>query len=282
MPASRKLAGLIGGVHGNVHAGAKYDRSSTSGDRYNQGSDTVETARKANDFNDAFNYVNNFTKNNHLDNSYSNGASLLNQMGADLRNAETASHNYDASKSRSERIQKAQSYVEANASNINTDLTQTFPAFVGAQVGAAERDRLFSHPGDPNAIHQLQSLGSDFLHERREALIAAQPSGQQIDNFYQHATQQAAAKAGAISLNYKHTGEGLKQTAHEHIGGISSEQAKDLYQKVDSNLDKLRQKTTSDGELITKIKENRQTHAELAIEQGKKEAKRFFNYKEEV
>ncbi|MDF1931935.1 hypothetical protein PGH45_20180 [Legionella pneumophila] len=55
------------------------------------------SSRESRDFNDAISYVKQFSQNHHFDDHHSQAASLSNQLGADLREAETASRNVDAS-----------------------------------------------------------------------------------------------------------------------------------------------------------------------------------------
>ncbi|MHA3210471.1 conjugal transfer protein TraG N-terminal domain-containing protein (plasmid) [Legionella pneumophila] len=132
--SEKSMLGSIGrfafGATGGADSHAKFDRSSTSSDRYHEGTDSSMSAKEAEDFNQALNYVSQFAQNHHFDNSHSEGASLSNQMGTDLREAQTASQNYDASMSKAARISTARSYVESNSDQITTDLNQAFPGFV--------------------------------------------------------------------------------------------------------------------------------------------------------
>ncbi|MDF1931754.1 hypothetical protein PGH45_19180 [Legionella pneumophila] len=74
---------------------------STSQDKYHTGMDGSLSSRESRDFNDAISYVKQFSQNHHFDDSHSQAASLSNQLGADLREAETASRNVDASLAKS-------------------------------------------------------------------------------------------------------------------------------------------------------------------------------------
>ncbi|HAT8934691.1 TPA: conjugal transfer protein TraG, partial [Legionella pneumophila subsp. pneumophila] len=109
--SEKSMLGSIGrfafGATGGADSHAKFDRSSTSSDRYHEGTDSSMSAKEAEDFNQALNYVSQFAQNHHFDNSHSEGASLSNQMGTDLREAQTASQNYDASMSKAARISTA-------------------------------------------------------------------------------------------------------------------------------------------------------------------------------
>ena len=135
------------GISGGGDAHLKFDRSSSSSERYHKGSDSTVSAREAQDFNHALNYVRHFANTHHFDDSHSEASHLANQLGADLREAQTASHNYDASLTRAERIHQAKSYVESHSSQINTNFDQAFSTYVASRVGEAARDELFSRPG---------------------------------------------------------------------------------------------------------------------------------------
>lgn len=187
-----KLARYITGIGGGADAHLKFDRSSAISHRFHEGFDDTVSAREARDFNEAFNYVNHFTQTHHFDESLSTAASLSNQMGADLREAQTASHNYDACLARTERISQAKSYVESNAEQINTHFDQAFPAYVAEQLGQSVRDELFSHPGDPRMLAKQQALAQDFITARREELLAqfsSEASTKQVESFYHEQTK---------------------------------------------------------------------------------------------
>ena len=166
-----RIANKISGFNANIDAHGRNDASSTHGDRYHETRDTVISAREAQDFNQALSTVQSFSHTHQLDNHYSQGASLSNQLGNDLREAQTASHNRDVSLSASQRIQSAKSYVTSHSDQVTIDLNQAFPAFVAEKVGEAKRDELFSNPGNLNALNQLQALGDEFIQTRRDALI---------------------------------------------------------------------------------------------------------------
>lgn len=117
-----RLAQLGTGLSASADAHMKADRNSTHASRYHEGDDSTLSAREAKDFHDAMNTVKSFTSTHHLDESHSTATHLSNQLGADLREANTASHNYDASLSKSMRTSQAKQYVESNA----TQVTESF------------------------------------------------------------------------------------------------------------------------------------------------------------
>jgi conjugal transfer mating pair stabilization protein TraG len=211
-----KFLGSVVGVNGGAGLSFKADRSSTSGDRSNDGVDSSTSSREAQDFNDAYSFVKSFTANHHFDDTSTTGASLSNQMGADLRQAETASHNMDASMSRSARISNAASYVENEGANVTENMDQAFPSYVASRVGESQRDELFSHPGDVRSVEKLGSLGQDFIHQKRESLIEEygnQQGERHVDAVYQQGKEHVASHASGIKDSFDNEHQKLSQYA---------------------------------------------------------------------
>lgn len=252
--SERSIIGSIGrlafGASGGVDGHAKIDRSSTSSDRYHEGTDSSVSAKEAKDFNQALNYVSNFSKTHHFDDSHSEGASLSNQMGADLRDAETASHNYDASMSKASRISTARSYVESNSDQITTDLNQAFPSYVASQIGTAARDDLYSHPGDMASLKKLQSLGTEFISEQREGLISQYGNAgksARVESVYHHAADPLAHKEAEMTATYHKNQDTLHASGKEAGVGIDAENAENLQQKINNQVHATVNKTGVEG-----------------------------------
>lgn len=258
------------GIKGDAEAHLKYERSSNTGDRSHEGTDQSKNVRQAQDFNDAFSYVKNFISSHHFDDSHSKAASLSNQMGADLRDAETASHNYDASMSRAMRINNAKSYAESNASSIKTDLDQAFPGFVAKHTSERERDELFSHPGSMAANQKLAALGQEMVAERREELIAsvgyAQKSGQ-IDNYYQRKSTEIANHEHQMVKSYQNNQEGLTTEASTLNIGMDETKANLFQNSIYQSIADLREKTIKEE---GNMKDTIQVNKDLAEKQIKK------------
>ena len=212
------------GLKAGGDAHLKYDRTSTSGDKLHDNQDRGVTAREASDFNAAFSHVQHFVKNHHFDDSQSTGANLSNQLGADLRGAEVASKNYDASMARSSRISQATSYVKSQGDQITRNLEQEFPAFVKSRVGDVARDELFSHPGDSKSNQVLQGLGRDFIQHEREEMIEKYGNGKQgaqVDGLYQEGLTAINKQSATLGENYETTGRRLVRDASELNLGVN-------------------------------------------------------------
>ena len=205
-------------------ATGSWNRTSTSGDRSHDSVDAGVTAREAADFNQAFSHVQHFVKNHHFDDSQSQGANLSNQMGADLRHAEVASQNFDASLARSERISKATSYVKSQGDQITQNWDQAFPAFVEDHVGSHTRDQLFAHPGDMQSVQALQDLSREFMQQEREAIITRfgdSQQGAQVDKAYQQAAHDITTQSQSLDARYVSSGEQLTFEAKDLGLGIN-------------------------------------------------------------
>ena len=268
---ANKTIGWSGG--GDIHT--RTDRTSTSGDRFHEGTDTGISARQAQDFHQAFNYASHFAQTHHFDESHSEAASLSNQMGADLREAETASHNYDTSMTRSERIHQAKSYVESNSAQINTDLNQAFPSFVASRVGEATRDQLFASPGDTASLHQLEALGNEFVGHKRDELIAEYGSKNQagqVDSFYQTNAGGVVARSQDVGSTYKKNSEVIEQGGQGQDVGLDHAQANQFKQSAHNHIQNSKDKASLGGDLINEAHQKIQTEAQENMSTGKLDA----------
>lgn len=219
-----KGAKWMTGFKGSVDAHGKYDRSSTSSNRYNDGFDQNVSAKEATDFNNAFSVASSFVKGHHFDDTHSQASQLSNQLGADLRDAQTASHNYDVAMSRANRISDAKSYVESHSEQINTDFNQAFPAYVESRVGESQRDSLFANPGDTQALHQLEGMADDFIQSRREQLIGSYGNSNdegKLDSFYKQESSSIASHQHQLGTSFKHNSDSLNQQGHKQNIGIN-------------------------------------------------------------
>lgn len=252
--SERSILGSIGkyafGASGGVDGHAKLERSSTSSDRFHEGTDSSISAKEAQDFNQALNYVSHFAQTHQFDNSHSEGASLSNQMGADLRDAQTASHNYDASMSKASRISTARSYVESNSEQITTDLNQAFPKFVASRIGESARDDLYSHPGDMASLQKLQTLGTEFISNQRDGLIARYGNAGKsamVDSVYQHASTPLRTKEGEMSADYHKNSDALQAQGTAAGVGVDAGSAQRMQQKINNQVDGVVNKTSVGG-----------------------------------
>ena len=211
-------AGMVGanvGVEGNA------TRTSTNADRSNQSYDSAITAREAHDFNKALSHVKHVVQNHHFDETQSESSHLSSQMGADLRQAATANQQYDAALQRSDRISHAVNYVKSHGDQITKNMDQAFSEYVASSVGSHERDRLFSHPGSPEALQSLQNLGDAFLHRERENLIA-NVGAHSIEGIHQRNLHKLESKSQDIEKDYQHDMQGVQKKPLNHPVGIEN------------------------------------------------------------
>ena len=265
------------GWQGGVDGHTKFESSANSSDRFNDGTDKSASARESHDFNEALNYVNNFTATHHFDDSASQGASLSNQLGADLRDTQTASHNYDASLSKASRIHTARSYVESKSDQITADLNQAFPAYVADRIGRASRDDLFSHPGDMASVQKLQALGQDFIREKRDGLIAEYGNAGKsasVDSLYQHGTPHVARNEGALEARYKQTSHRLDADGKALHVGISQDNVQQFQQQTTHQVDRLSHQTKEGGAAIKQENQEAKALAFETIATGKKQGQK--------
>jgi conjugal transfer mating pair stabilization protein TraG len=270
-----KMAELGTGFHAGGDAHIKFDRSSTSSDRYHTGVDGSVSAREAKDFNDALNYVNHFAQTHHFDESHSTAASLSNQLGADLRDAQTASHNYDASMSKAQRISEAKSFVESNSDQITKNLDQAFPAYVASRLDESARDELYNHPGDMQSLNKLQSLGQDFIANKREELIANygnQGHQAQMDTFYQKEQSLLAAKENQLGAMYQKNHDQLVRDGKEQGVGVDKNQIRHLRQDVQQHINSSKAQITKGSDAISNSRDTLIHQSNQKINGGKVDA----------
>lgn len=282
MSSDRSVVGHIAkltlGAEGGVRTDEKYDRSSTSGDRYHESTDQTVTAKEAEDFNKSFNFASQFVATHHFDDSHSKGASLSRQFGADLREAETASHQVDASLSKAERVQNARNYVESHGAQVNADLNQAFPGYVESRVGSSKRDELFSHPGDMASIQQLQTLGQDFVAYKRDDLIASfgnQSQSAKIDGHYNQSAKTLIAKESETRRHYQANHEKLAEDAKSLNVGMSEASSAQFQENIQGQLDLTRNQTNHVARRLNNDVKKSTSDATQTIQQGKENATRL-------
>ena len=243
-----KIAKYVTGFSAKADGHMKYDRSSTSSNRYSDGVDNVLSAKEATDFNNALNVAQSFVQGHHFDDTHSEAAQLSNQLGSDLRDAQTASHNFDVAMSQANRISDAKHYVESHSDQINTDFNQAFPSYVASHVGESARDELFSHPGDTQSLHKLQSLGDDFIASKRDELVEQfgnHGQNQQLDSFYSQKASGIAGHQNELGSSFKQNTDGLKQHAQEDGIGINHAEKNAFVNAQGQNLNTTKQEIFS-------------------------------------
>jgi conjugal transfer mating pair stabilization protein TraG len=246
------------GVKANIDAHGRGERTSTEQDRYHQTIDSSITSREAADFNQALNDVKNFTQNHHCDESESQASHLSNQMGADLRQAQTASHNLEATLARASRISSAQHFVESHTNQVNTDMNQAFAQYVDTQVGHHKRDQLFSHPGDAQALHTLENLSDAFIAQKREDMIQQFKPTVDLKAMYQHQKDHLMQKENQLSSDYQSHERSIQQ---QHPSRDLSADSSQIASNIAHQISKNRGITNAGGTTIHTSKETMSTHA---------------------
>lgn len=273
-----KLAQWGTGFHAGGDAHLKFDRSSTSSNRYHKGMDGSLSAREAKDFNEALNYVQHFSQNHHFDDSHSEAASLSNQLGTDLRQAETASHNYDANLSKTQRISQAKSYVESHSAQINTDLNQAFPGYVANKVGEAKRDELFGHPSNMNALSQLNALGQSFLAAKGDELVAgfdSKASQKNVDSLYTQGSRPVEHRENQLGKSYQQNTDELKDNATLLKVGINPNLAEPLQQSVHQQINEVPRHLYQEEQLIQQKQHDLMEEKVKSVSEGRIDAQKM-------
>ena len=247
------MKGLKGVTRGIIDAqidvAGQASRTSTNGDKSHQGMDASLSAREAHDFNQALSHVKNIVQSHHFDDTHSKASHLSSQMGADLRNAQTSNQQYDAALQRSERVSHAMSYVKSQGDHITKNMDQAFSDYVGATIGAKQRDKLFSHPEDQLSLQTLQHVGDSFLKQERENIIA-NVAPQSMEIKYQQNLQELRTVSKNIGNGYEHAkAEVQQESSNSHIGlskpsldefkSTSYEQSSQYQAKIKSGENKL-------------------------------------------
>ena len=262
-------------VSGSASLGT--NRTSTSSDRTSDSFDSGISARESADFNAAFSHVQHFVKNHHFDDSQSSGANLSNQLGADLRGAEVASKNYDASMARSARISQATSYVKSQGDQITRNLEQEFPAFVESRVGGAARDALFSHPGDSKSNQSLQGLSHDFLQHEREGIISSfdrAGQGTRVDGVYQQGAADISKQSNHLDANYETAARGITRDASSLSLGAQGVDKAILEGQVNQGMTNTMDSISTKQQVLQDIEDKRAADAAHHIEIGRENAMR--------
>lgn len=214
--------------------------------------------------------MNHFTQTHLFDESHSKAASLSQQMGADLREAMTASRNYDASLAKAQRISQAKNYVESNAEQINTNFDQAFPAYVAHRLDQSARDDLFAHPGDPKTLEKQQALAQDFIAAKREELIAQfghDVQTKQVESFYQEQASHLSAQVSQLQGIYQKESEYLSHEAHAHHLGVDAQKVKTLQESTRHQIDSMAGKTVMERELLKEnyARDEASTHQKIDL-----------------
>ena len=257
----------------NIDAASQASRTSTNSDKFHTGSDASLTAREAHDFNEAFSHVKNIVQNKHIDDTHSNAAHLSSQMGADIREAQTSSQQYDAALQRSDRISHAMSYVKSHGDQITKNMDQAFSEYVASAVGVQQRDKLFSHPEDKQSLQVLQQMGDSFLRNERENIIAnvTHPS---IESTHQRNLQELKTKSQSIESTYDDSVAGIQQQASYQQVDYSYAKSDEFKDTSGARLSEYQAKISLGKNKINETADGLSSDASKQIETGKLNGKR--------
>lgn len=269
--ASRAALGISGNIAG--HTGD----SSSHTDKAHDSVDSGISAREAQDFSSAFTRVSHFVKNHHFDDTQSTGANLSNQMGADLRDAQVASSQYDATLTRASRIQQAENYVQSHGDQITENLEQEFAFFVGNQVGGSARDRLFTHPGDAKSVETLKTLGQEFLKSEREAVINGFDINQKkadVDHMYQAGVKEVGARSSQLESAYETNAQRLQDKGDSLGVGVDKKKADSIKADVNRGVLSTEENIQSKQERLQNQMDEMKKATSKQMKSGKWDAKR--------
>ena len=269
--ASRAALGISGNIAG--HTGD----SSSHTDKAHDSVDSGISAREAQDFNSAFSHVSHFVKNHHFDDTHSTGANLSNQMGADLRDAQVASNQYDATLTRANRIQQAENYVQSHGDQITENLEQEFASFVGKQVGGSTRDSLFTHPGDTKSVETLKTLGQEFLKSEREAVINGFDINQKkadVDHMYQAGVKEVGARSSQLESAYETNAQRLQDKGDSLGVGVDKKKADSIKADVNHGFLSVEENVKSKQERLQNQMDEMKKVTSKQMKSGKWDAKR--------
>lgn len=258
-------------VQGDVSSQAS--RTSTDADRFHIGSDASLTAKEAHDFNESFSQVKSIVQNKHFDDTRSETSHLSYQMGADLRDAQTSSQQYDAALQRSERVSDAMNYIKSHGDQITKNMDQAFSEYVALKVGAHQRDNLFAHPENQQSLQTLQNLGDAFLKRERENIIANVSKGS-VESVHDRNLETLKSRSHGIENDYKKASDGIQQTATHQDIGYSDAKVRDFKERLNVDSLETREKIALGENKIHETADALAAETSQHIEIGEKNSKR--------
>ena len=276
--APGKLAQWFTGADGSVYAKTGYDISDSTSRQSNHGYDKVLDAKQMKDFKNDLNFASNFTKTHHVDTSTSQGGSLLDQTGHDLRNAQHLNNNIDASLSRGQRIAHAKSITESGGASINQNMDTLFQGYVSSRLGTNEANDLFGHPGSIEAQAKLSNLANDFIHDSNMQNKIIEQYGNQSGavnpqkQFKQDSGLLNEMKQGLIQEH--NTKKNLLQHLAEDKGlGVENKEVLALKNKVNKQLEQAKIKTEIGHDEVKYQSDIQKMRADAGIKQGQQDSK---------
>lgn len=281
--SSNSVAGKLGEwaigakVAGNIEK-SHQDLSSTE-HNYNQSDTHGFTDRQAQDIAQSFNTLASHQKTESTDARDSHGSSLIDNIAADLRTTNSASHNMNADFTQSQRLSEMATLAETNSASINSNLSQEFVNFVKHVEGEKQADALFANPGLVSSRVQLETLAHRFVSQTAQEAIVGNYEGFKAninpEGFYsgaKHAVDAAGGTTAAVTGHFEQD----KQTVMENQKHFVDPTAKSaaIRGDVDRNLEKTQHKIQNE-ETTMKNFNQKEKEKEKTMADGKKEAERW-------
>lgn len=265
-------------LNGSGSVGLQYARNNVSSDHAKVSFDNGITAKEAKDFNESYSQIKQFVGNHHFDETTSKGAQLSNQLGADIRKAETASRNYDISLLQSERINRAESYVKSHGDQINANLDQSFAQFVAKQVGSKHQQELYANPGSMQAISELNQLGDVFLQGKRDEIIAqfgGEQKSKNIEDSYQSHQNLVHQRKDEMLKHYQAEEKKIKENAKPLNLDFNEKERDALFRNVNKHSVDTHYSLQEDKRDMGEKKRHFENQTQESLERGKENANRW-------
>ena len=271
LDSKNTLLGKLVGVSGGVSLRADGSNSSNHANSASTGVDQVLSAKEFSDFKSDLQSIASNTRTNHFDNNNSQGESLLQQSGADLRRAQSEANAYTASLTESQRISNASNYVKSDSANISSNLTQEAFKFGEQKYDRATMDDLYAHPGDANKMAQLEQINHEFLDQKAHDLIDAH--GDFKTNVVSH------NKAGMNSI--KSSSQGIEQSYYKDNSQLKVKEgdfksvpvaSSKLNKSIDSTIDNGKNNLAHHKQEMSNNVQSAKNSASSNIEEGRTKA----------
>lgn len=284
--ASGKVAEWMLGAKVNASATATHQDSSSAEHNYNASDTHGFNDRQTHDIAQSFNTLASHQKTESTDARDSHGSSLIDNIAADLRTTNSASHNMNADFTQSQRLSEMATLAETNSASINSNLSQEFVNFVKHVEGEKQADALFANPGLVSSRVQLETLAHRFVSQTAQEAIVGNYEGFKAninpEGFYsgaKHAVDAAGGTTAAVTGHFEQD----KQTVMENQKHFVDPTAKSaaIRGDVDRNLEKTQHKIQNE-ETTMKNFNQKEKEKEQTMANGKKDAERtslpFDNY----
>ena len=152
-------------------------------------------------------------------------------------------------------------------------MDQAFSEYVASSVGSHERDRLFSHPENPETLQSLQGLGDAFLHKERENLIANVGS-HSIEGLHQRNLHKLETRSQDIEKNYQQDMQSVQNNPQNHPIGIVRPTLEQFKNTSSEQIAQYQQKLHTKEKILHEVEDTVSQETSHKIEVGTKDAKR--------